>query len=506
MMQVPVLKPAIRTLHVQDARAAIAIDTLQLEEDERGYKYMLVIVNMFTKFIHLAPVKDKTAQTTAMVILDYFCRYGLVTQIRTDPGSDFKSALVECLIKYLGVGHSFTLVDRPQADGVEGSNREVLRYMRVLCMDENVRHRWSDLDVYPIVQYTMNNTRHSETGYTPFELQYVGLHSGCFNLPVSANKVDKKPSLELVRHMAERLERLRGESLKFQTAKKHERENKSGSKVGKYTPGDFVLWLASKDKREAKLSCRNKGPYMVIEHISNTVTVESLIDCSRKKFDVGDLTMFCGTEAEAREEALRDDQQVLLKCIHAYKGVPEKRSESFFELEFTDGIREWQQYSTDIARTVQFDQFCKRSNYLRLYLSTVEANRTAEMQIKRQRITDVKPGDEVFINIRCLSEEWFLGLDLPNLLYTNFYVTARYGRLDHDKVQGIQLSYPGYGKKSMCVNNWFVHLHGQVRSLKDGDKHLTSEELESRGIVLDTVREGSDASRRRMQPGKENLL
>ena len=79
--------------------------------------YLDVIVNHFTKYVKLYPKPEKTAVSTALTLFQYFCAYGICDVIMTDPGSDLKSELIAHLIRYFGMDHRISLVDRHESNG-----------------------------------------------------------------------------------------------------------------------------------------------------------------------------------------------------------------------------------------------------------------------------------------------------------------------------------------------------------------------------------------------------
>ncbi len=47
----------------------VSIDLLQLPPSTQGSKYLLVMVDMFSRYVVLAPIKDKTAQNVAHALI-----------------------------------------------------------------------------------------------------------------------------------------------------------------------------------------------------------------------------------------------------------------------------------------------------------------------------------------------------------------------------------------------------------------------------------------------------
>ena len=69
---------------------------------------------MFSGHAELYPYtnKESTAKHDAICIHDYMIRYGRFDEFRTDPGTDFKSEILEQLNRWYGITHVFSLVDR----------------------------------------------------------------------------------------------------------------------------------------------------------------------------------------------------------------------------------------------------------------------------------------------------------------------------------------------------------------------------------------------------------
>ena len=63
-------------------------DLAQLPESTEGHKYCLVMVDVFTGFIMLVPIKDKEAPTVARAIWTIWSIIG-IPKISTDNGKEF---------------------------------------------------------------------------------------------------------------------------------------------------------------------------------------------------------------------------------------------------------------------------------------------------------------------------------------------------------------------------------------------------------------------------------
>ena len=107
----------------------VAMDILgPLPETPRGYRYILVIGDYFTKWKEAFPLRDMEATSVARVLVNEFiCRFGVPDSIHTDQGKNFESKLVKEICILLGVRKTRTTPYHPQSDGlVERFNKTLL--------------------------------------------------------------------------------------------------------------------------------------------------------------------------------------------------------------------------------------------------------------------------------------------------------------------------------------------------------------------------------------------
>ena len=77
---------------------------------ERGYRYILVVQDQFSKWVEAYPIKDQSAETVAHVLVyEFFSRLGLPIELHSDQGSNFGSELAERFARRL------TFIKREQA-------------------------------------------------------------------------------------------------------------------------------------------------------------------------------------------------------------------------------------------------------------------------------------------------------------------------------------------------------------------------------------------------------
>lgn len=399
--------PAItKTLNVDHARHISAMDTVEMLEDKSGNRYLLVIINLFTKFVALYAVKDKSARTTAAKLFLHCCTYGLTDLLHSDPGSDFCSELLKHMTDWLGTTRSFSIVNRPQADGVEPVNREIIRHLRALTMETSIQREWSSDEVLPIVQLIINESVHSETGVSPLEATFGSHDTPYFTFGKGKSPTELQEYVQVLDH---NLKHLRSLSANFQAKVKAERtKDQPKDSANNYQHGDFVLKLAGKLDRKTKLHGRNLGPYRVICHKpgNNLVQVQDLIKNTYRDFHVSDLQVFVGSEEQAFSAACIDDNQHTIEGIIAFRGNPLKRTTCSFLVQYTDGDKVWREFSPDVSSTAPYEAFCNRWPMLRVLLLDTKQVNTQKRLTLMENFPEFS-GAKLFAPLQCFGWEWY---------------------------------------------------------------------------------------------------
>ena len=148
--------------------------------------------------------------------------------------------VVQHLNKWLGTVHRVSIVDRHESNGVEGTNKQLLRHLRHLVNDERIKDRWSDPSVLPLVVFHLNNEIHSETGISPFEATFGSSDARYYNLPTVE---DASVTHEFVRSLNNDLRTIRDISLQYQQQLADQRVSITPeSQQNVYQRGDIVLF------------------------------------------------------------------------------------------------------------------------------------------------------------------------------------------------------------------------------------------------------------------------
>ncbi len=131
-----------------EAVTVIHIDlSVGYPESFSGNKYMLHIVDHYSRYLVLCPIPDKEAQTICYYLKrDFFRYFGFPSNIYSDNGSEFKNIDVKALIAYLGIKGINTRPYRPQGDSyAELSVKKWKKWFKRIVLNSTSRYREIDL-------------------------------------------------------------------------------------------------------------------------------------------------------------------------------------------------------------------------------------------------------------------------------------------------------------------------------------------------------------------------
>jgi len=230
-----------------------------LQQTKNKHKYILVIIDAFSRFVWLFAVKSTGSKETIRKLEMVCDTFGNPAVIVSDRGTAFTSSDFENFVHSINAKHRKVAVAAPWANGmVERINRFLKNSLiKVLSAPEEWEIKLGRL------QYTLNNTFHASIKTTPSKL-LLGYHQRCHEdyemtrLTKALAETDNDLGVEELRNKARQTtEDLRGYNKMYKDA--HCR------KPSIYSVGDYVLIRDSRLKpgTNTKLKQKYKGPYVV---------------------------------------------------------------------------------------------------------------------------------------------------------------------------------------------------------------------------------------------------
>ena len=260
-------------------------------ESEKGNTWILTIVDHFTRYPIIVPLKDKSAETIAEAIYEnLICEHGSPKKILSDRAKELIASSIRVLYDKWGVKLVTTGGYNPEANGAcERFHRWL--HSAITCTYDRKTRNWDDL-LKPL-QFAYRMSVNDVTGYSPYYL----MHGREATLPLEAClQIDETSSEDYVKKFTE------GLSKAFTIAREQQYKaymnNYEGSRNREkpdFKKDDYVV-MYRKTERESRLEIagdeehlpmkwRNSwvGPGKFIQEISNT---EAQIELNGEKLYV----------------------------------------------------------------------------------------------------------------------------------------------------------------------------------------------------------------------------
>jgi hypothetical protein len=415
-----VMKPITRHLKPPHARSAIGIDALAITPiGKNGMTHINTVVNLFTKFSYLYPISGCTAENLVLSIWHYWCNFGHTDMIVSDLGPDLNSKIFAQLVKLMGMAHKFSIADR-HVNGVERNLKEVARHLRAIVFDDRVPDIFENPTIIPSCQHILNTHESSETGFSPFELTFGSDDKAYANV---LRHDDPGISHTLLVNLNDNLRLLRKVSTEYQNNLVVKRADKPEDN-NVYQPGDFVM-LYKGPKPHPKMATRYLGPHEVIVHQQNDVQVRDILTGAVKKLSVHDLKPFFGTLEQAKQAAMRDNDQYEVTKILDYTGDSNRRTAMTFLVQYIDDDIRLVPWSQDLLCDAYYS-FCESIPHLHHLTFDVKISQKFISDMKKTDIACASPGDIAYIDLRFFGDLWFEDLALPKVPAKFYVVKFKY--------------------------------------------------------------------------------
>ena len=266
----------------------IGIDILDTrQKTARGFQYILVVSDYFTKYTDAFPLRRHTARIVADILATrYFNYHGVPMVIHSDQGTEFESKLFRALVGLYGSEKIHTAPYRPQSDGqVERFNRTLLNMLSAY-----VSGSANDWDNHlPFVIQAYNTSVHTSTGITPHAMVYG--HE--MTMPIDLMYPDPEKSspptncgpeyVEFVRRALRTAHQFAREHLKQSTLRQKRGYDAHAKPRSAFKPGDLVRYYYPPARINNKFARPWIGPFRVLEQCTEVDYRIELISNPKKK-------------------------------------------------------------------------------------------------------------------------------------------------------------------------------------------------------------------------------
>lgn len=239
-----------------------------------GYRYILTLICPATKFPEAVPLKEQSSVEIVDALLSVFSRVGFPSELQSDQGSVFTSALTTTFLERCGIRIIHSSVRHPQSNSVEAWHSVLKRVLRALCYEN--RKDWEAC--LPATMFALRSVPHEATGFSPAELVYGrSLRTPLRMLRESWEGRGEDPTvIEYVLGLLGRLQTCRElvEANMTMAQLKAKRLYDKNARQRSFSEGDQVMLLAS--SKANKLAVQWEGPAKVMQKLSDTNYVVKL--------------------------------------------------------------------------------------------------------------------------------------------------------------------------------------------------------------------------------------
>ena len=251
--------------------------------DRTAYTYLLVVCDVFTKYVVAVPLKGSTAVEIAQAFLDRWANvFGYPYHLHLDQGSNLTGELWREVCKEMKIERTRTTAYRPQANGQnERTNKTIISLLRTT---QEKHEDWHKRVSH--VCFAFNATPHASTGFSPYYLMF-----GCEPFAEIDVRMPGEPRVTpvpvnehargIMEHMNDAYVEARLRLKESAETRKRFYDRDTGAegtsrRVRRFVPGERVLLKISDHHMHfGKLNARFDGPYFVLTVFENgTVRVK----------------------------------------------------------------------------------------------------------------------------------------------------------------------------------------------------------------------------------------
>ena len=175
----------IKGLH--DLYQADLVKMIPHAKQNKRYKYLMTVINAFSKYAYAIPLKTKTGVEVARALEPILIK-DKMKYLQTDNGKEYYNRNVETLLKKYNVKH-YSSYSEKKASIVERFNR-TLKNKMYRSFSEQGHYRW--LTLLPMLLKEYNNSVHRTIGMKPHDVNEKNQHIVLKRIKKNTMKKKKK--------------------------------------------------------------------------------------------------------------------------------------------------------------------------------------------------------------------------------------------------------------------------------------------------------------------------
>lgn len=368
------------------------------------FDYLWVIICRLTNLVHLIPisVRTTTSQLAWIYLREVVRLHGMPESIVSDRDSKFTARFWKELHRVVGTKLLMSTSWHPQTDGQsERAIRSVGQILRSIVRPDQTD--WSHK--VPLVEFALNSSISSSTGFAPFELTYGYLPR--FS-PFPTNTIQYQGVTEFAQRARATLEMAHDAIIEARVSSTYH-ANRRRSEERPYEVDDLV-YLSTKNlnlpkNRARKLAPKYIGPFKVLSAHAETSSYDLELSDELKArrihprfhvsllraFEPNDDMLFPNRESKKFYDfGMPDDDEWLVDEIFGHRVVD---GEIEFAVRYTAGFTTWEKLAIvdDLAALDQYLALHGVTDWRSLIPATPSSKRAANRDSGSRQVIDRAP-------------------------------------------------------------------------------------------------------------------
>ncbi len=239
-------------------------------------RYLLTIMDRFTRYVKAIPLKNITAATVSQALLnEWYYIYGTPDTILADNGTQFTNIIFKIINETLGIKTKYAPPYYPKGNGmIERFHRFLKQKLAIKAETLNLDFiKYDDWDIFiPSICYAFNASNNPNIdNYSPYEILYGNKVKLTIQIPSIKDEevTNVKNYEEYLFNFIKQLEIIRNKVFmkEYEIYIKRLKDWNKKTKDFTYKIGDLVTLKLHRKGNVGKLSLGRKGPYEIMEII-----------------------------------------------------------------------------------------------------------------------------------------------------------------------------------------------------------------------------------------------
>ena len=151
---------------IDDQWSADLMDMVKFAKYNKGYMYVLIVIDVLSKYLWMRPLKDKKGISVANALQDIFKEGRVPSRLRTDKGQEFRANDVQAVLKHHGILHLYAQNETKAAVAERVIKTIKTRIYRFMTYKQSYEY----IDKLNTFAKSYNSTYHRAIGTAPVKV------------------------------------------------------------------------------------------------------------------------------------------------------------------------------------------------------------------------------------------------------------------------------------------------------------------------------------------------